>query len=706
MLTTGAALKLCNRGMDMSRSRGLHPSPSLVALMLCLSLLASSMATASVLAQDSRDREDPLRALKGNLVLRVYPNGTVKARATGGLEQALRPGETRLPAASLTCDFTVAPKGFNQTEIRLRLLAKPDPQAALLLSGLRLNLRMHSEETWSDLALDFDLPGLLGANGSIHSTHAGDSLEGETSLDLTFKVWYGEGTPANDLGLTRDLLEDLVVNFDVYKEVFQELLGEYTDGNLTLTELTLSRADLGDRYGTLTVHAQVNGSYAKAARALAATYAPSAEAMEAIERLTEELTETRFTKTLSADASIVYDRVERAFNVEFTGLIEGDLDREVNAVKNAYLRYLEESMPQLSYGALGQLKEFLLPTNVSLGNLHASFEYRSSEASQSFSFTIEGLAFQPPKPEDMLPFLEEASFETPMPSFNLTLEGGSDEEQMVEIQVPETVAPPLEADPYRAVWAFANLTELHEVMFKVKPNTWGVTDFHLQAETAVIAGAPQPIAFVTNSTILDEPEVTEDHISLRVEGPSGTRGALNITMPAMNGVILATVNGLRVEPQVASNGTHYFVYLQYGQSVDTIQVVWPAPTATLELSQAKVETGQSLTLTGSLTAAGEPLASRVLRVMVDGQPVGTVVTDAQGSYSYSTSFDRAGSYELKTVFPYYAKSFESPAAALTVEVPLLQRPEILAGIAGVIAVVVVLGYAFARRERKAVGPSR
>ncbi|MEM3046960.1 MAG: Ig-like domain-containing protein, partial [Candidatus Bathyarchaeia archaeon] len=230
---------------------------------------------------------------------------------------------------------------------------------------------------------------------------------------------------------------------------------------------------------------------------------------------------------------------------------------------------------------------------------------------------------------------------------------------------------------------------------------WGVADFNTQTENAVLNGTAQPVVFVTNSTILDRPEVTQDRISLRVEGPSGTRGAMNITVPVMNGVVQTTVNGVRVEPQIVSNGTHYFVYLQYGQSVDIIQVTWPLPTVTVRLSEVKIETGRSLTVTGSLTAAGQPLAGKAIRVTVDGQPVETVVTDAQGSYSCSQRFEKAGSYQVKAVFPYYERSFESPPAALTVEVPLFRRPEALAGVAAVIAAVVILVFALSRRGRRA-----
>ncbi len=685
----------------MSNSRSLHASTSLLALLFCMILLFSSAAEASVLAQGWDGPEEPLRSLKGNLVLRVYPNGTVATRAVGSLEQALKPGTPRLPVKGATCDLSVGPGGFNLTEVQVSLSIKLDPSMVEQLSGLRLDVKVHSEEMQSNASVDFELPGLLGANGSIHTVLAGENLQGETALHLTLRLWYGEGTLGRRMGVTRELIEELVANFEMYTEVFQQLLGQYTDGNLTLTELTLEHSELAEAYGTLRVHAQVEGSYAKASAALASAFTASAGNMEAIERLTEELAKAHFTKALTTDASITYEAAEQAFNAEFTQVVEGDFDREVNTVKNVYLQYLEELTPQLSSETYTGLKEFLLPTNVSARNLHATFEYHSSETSHGFSFTAEGFAFQPVRPEAVLPFLRESSFRTPMPDFNLTLEGGSDEHEMVEIHVPETVAPPLTANPHRAIWALAKVTGLDEVWFEAKPNSWGVADFNVQTETAVIAGALQPVVFVTNSTILESPEIAEDHLSVRVEGPSGTRGAMNITMPIQNGIVETTVNGLRVEPQVASNGTHYFVYLQYGQSVDTIHVVWPTPTLTMKTSETKVETGRSITVTGGLGAAGEALAGKAIRILVDDEVAGTVLTNAQGNYSYSQAFNKAGSYEVKAVFPYYQTSFESPAATLTVEVSLLQRPEVLAGIVAAVAVVIALGYALTRRGRRA-----
>ncbi|MEM3046961.1 MAG: hypothetical protein QW057_07775, partial [Candidatus Bathyarchaeia archaeon] len=470
LLAAGSARFSPNWGMRMSSVRRPRFSTPLLVLAFCMVLFLSTVAEASVHAQSWADHGEPLRALKGSLVLRVYPNGTVKAKATGGLEEAFEHGEARLPVMKAAFNFSLAGKGFNLTEARVNLFLKPDPQVAPLLSGLRLNLTVHSEQTRSDASLDFDLPGLLGANGTIHVVHTSESLEGATMLHLTLRLWYGQGTLGNGLGITRELIEDLVADFDLYEEVFRELLSGYTDGNLTLTELKLERVELQELYGSLTVRAEVNGSWVRASSALASAFAPQTGNVRQIQRLAEELAETSFTRALSANTSILYDRVEDAFRVEFTELVEGDVDREVNTVKNICLRSLDESMPQTGFEASEQLKAFLLSMNVSVRNLHAALEYHSAQVSHGFSFSVEGLSFQPTRPEGVLLFLRDSSFKTPMPGLNLTLEGGSDEHEMVEIRVPRTVAAPLSANAYRAVWALANVTNLDQVQFETKPN--------------------------------------------------------------------------------------------------------------------------------------------------------------------------------------------------------------------------------------------
>ncbi len=82
------------------------------------------------------------------------------------------------------------------------------------------------------------------------------------------------------------------------------------------------------------------------------------------------------------------------------------------------------------------INDVLIPTEISTENLNVTFEYSFDEEKLKIDFAVEGLGFIPPTTEAFITILDKAFTGVSLPGFSLVLEGGSDEEEYVEIDVP------------------------------------------------------------------------------------------------------------------------------------------------------------------------------------------------------------------------------------------------------------------------------
>ena len=114
------------------------------------------------------------------------------------------------------------------------------------------------------------------------------------------------------------------------------------------------------------------------------------------------------------------------------------------------------------------IDNFLLPTDISSENLDMTFEYLFDGENLKLDFAVEGLGFRPPTTEAFIAILDEALTGASVPGFSLVLEGGSDEEEFVEIVVPPTTAYPAVLGHRRVVWIVDNLENLGLVSLDVR----------------------------------------------------------------------------------------------------------------------------------------------------------------------------------------------------------------------------------------------
>jgi len=190
-----------------------------------------------------------------------------------------------------------------------------------------------------------------------------------------------------------------------------------------------------------------------------------------------------YTKAKSADMRIWYDRDEFAFIMDSESVIEGDLDRQINIMKDIYLEQLLQ-LPDIPPEWALMINDVLLPTDISSENLGMTLEYSFDEENIKLNFAIEGLGFIPPTTEAFLTLLDKALAGGSLPGFSLVFEGGSDEERFVEIEVPPTTSEPVIEEPRKVVWIVDNLANLKLVTVKapLKPAEFVVSDLTITPE--------------------------------------------------------------------------------------------------------------------------------------------------------------------------------------------------------------------------------
>ena len=149
------------------------------------------------------------------------------------------------------------------------------------------------------------------------------------------------------------------------------------------------------------------------------------------------------------------------------GVIEGDLDRQINIMKDIYLEQILQ-YPDIPPEWVLMIDNVLLPTDISRENLDMAFEYLFDGENIKLDFAVEGLGFRPPTTEAFLTFLDKALTGGSLPGFSLIFEGGSDEEGFVEIEVPATTSEPVIEEPRKVVWIVDNLANLNLVSLKVR----------------------------------------------------------------------------------------------------------------------------------------------------------------------------------------------------------------------------------------------
>ena len=444
----------------------------------------------------------PTVPLEGNMTFTFYPDESIKMKVIGGIEQAIEPYSAPPPVYNAYINLASSPSGVNLTDVTGTFVLKLNPMYSMLLATLELDIETHSEGLRGNTTILFNMPGYLGVNGTTGAFTDESTGENNLDFDLTITIWYSL--------FPEEEIQGFIETFPTLESQIVTQISELMEGNVTLQDLTYS-GETGFASATITIAGSLVGDFVKGGNALSTNLLPllGINDTETAPWISPE--DLMYTKAKSADMHIWYDRNEFAFLMDSEGVIEGDLDRQINIMKDIYLEQLlqfEDTPPEWAL----MINDVLVPTNISRKNLGMTLEYLFDGENIKLDFVVDGLVFRPPTTEAFLTFLDKALAGGSLPGFSLIFEGGSDEERLVEIEVPPTTSEPVLAFPQKVVWIVDNLTNLNLVTFKVR-----------EGPTPPPPPPPPPLPpFLSNLTITPE-EVEEGEkvtISLDIMNPS------------------------------------------------------------------------------------------------------------------------------------------------------------------------------------------
>jgi hypothetical protein len=528
--------------------------------------------------------------LEGNMTFTLYPDESIKMNVYGSLEQATEV-YMELPLYYFSLNLASSPSGVDLTKNKGTIVVKLSPMYTTLLAALDLDIQTHSKDLMSNTTILFNLPGFLRVNGTLGSVGDESTGEGTQDFALTATIWHSI--------IPNEEIQGVVQMFPMYKSLIETQLSELTEGNITLQELTLIIGETDYTSTTLTITGSLVGDFNKGGMALSTNYIELLgidDSQMAPMINPEEL----MIKTKSADLHIWFDRNDLAFKIDSESVIEGDMDRQINIMKDIYLEQIARArlekilqFPDTPPGWALMINNILIPTDISTKNLNIASEFSIDGEKVNLDFAVEGLGFSPPTTEAFLTILDKVFTGASLPSFSLVLVGGSDEEEFVEIEVPPTTSEPVIEFPRKVVWVVDNLANLDLVSFKVRE--------------------------------------------------------------------------------------------------------WP--TITLTVSETEVVAGDTVEIEVVLSIEGESSEGQEIDLAVNDMVMATVESGPEGVFSFTYTFDDAGSYEVKSSCEFYEKTLESPITTVTVKSPPLVPSEYVVPVmAGVVIAVAVAGYILMKRR--------
>jgi hypothetical protein len=414
-------------------------------------LLTQSFQISSVLAPDTE--MDIL--LEGDITFKVYPDGDLMMVTSGSLTQEHEGYDVNAAIRGMSLAYDIEVIEDNLYEQTGRFVLEMGPLYAIFLSGLELDIDVHGENLNSDTIFRVAMPGMVEAAGSVVMNVDEETLEGSIEMKANATVWYSI--------LPEIAIQGFMESFSEWKTQLETQIYEYTEHEIVLEELVLVEVERDELSATFAFNARVAGTFSSI-ESVFENVVPEYLDTEAESSIIPE--DFEVPKIRSGDAHIHFDNENLAFNLDFEVISEGDPDVYYNHMKNLFLEEILEE-PDLETDMIRFIEEFLLPTEVSLADLHMLFEISFESESSMANFEVEGIVLRPPTTGVFLDYLEETSNPS-AETFTLTFKGESQGDKRIEIVVPEEVSSPLTIEPTKVVWSFDNLENLNKISFEVK----------------------------------------------------------------------------------------------------------------------------------------------------------------------------------------------------------------------------------------------
>ena len=386
---------------------------------------------------------------QGELRFKILPDKSIEVDISGNLQDASTIGEP-LPIQSMSLDLTLSPSATDLTRVEGGSMIKFTPTYSEQLSALDLALNVHSVKNADEMTIQFKLEDYLGVEGTINRSTDEATSETAITFELTAEIWYS--------AVPKEAIQEITQNFPLYKQQLESEISQRMNGKLEITELNLVSSSLDSTSATLIISGKIIGDLYQGVTNLIT------------QKTEQEIVPTKIinsVKIRSGDLHIEFDKTELAFEIGFNWIVEGDINKQANDMKNLLADECLQSStvtPKMSM----VINDLMIPAELNIENLNAHYESTFDSQLMTSNFNLSGLKFTSPTQETFFRNLNIALSEYPLPGYKIAFEGGSDDTSYLEIVAAQTAPEPVENDLRTAVFSTSDLTNLDKISFETR----------------------------------------------------------------------------------------------------------------------------------------------------------------------------------------------------------------------------------------------
>ncbi len=351
----------------------------------------------------------------------------------------------------MSLDLTLSPSATDLTRIKGNSVIKFTPTYSEQLSAINLALNVHSVKNADEITIQFKLEDYLGVEGTINRSTDEATSETTITFELTATIWYSTAP--------KEAIQEITQNFPLYKQQLESQVSQQMQGKLEITELNLVSSSFEPTSATLILSGTMIGDLYQGISTLI-----TQTTQQEIGAPTQIINSA---KIRSGDINIEFDKTELAFKIEFDYLVEGDVNKQANDMKNLLAEEYLQS-PTITPKMTNVINGLLIPAELNVENLNAHYDCAFDGQLMGFNFHISGLTFTPPTQETFFSNLNLALSEYPLPGYKIAFEGGSDDNSYLEIVTVQATPEPVENDLRTAVFSSSELANLDQISFEAK----------------------------------------------------------------------------------------------------------------------------------------------------------------------------------------------------------------------------------------------
>ncbi|MEM2739287.1 MAG: hypothetical protein QXQ29_00585 [Candidatus Bathyarchaeia archaeon] len=360
--------------------------------------------------------------------------------------------------------------------------------------------------------------------------------------------------------------------------------------------------------------------------------------------------------------SIHYRMEDGLTNISGIFEFSGDVDRHATEI----LWTISNSIDDIR--GCGVLTEILkYPTKISIKGLDVDIRLEGD----TLDVYVSGVKLIDIDPYNLLRMLSDLSRRIPMNEFTLSLEGSSNSTMIVELSmpdIPDGISKPVKIEGrHRIVWVFRSLESIDKVELHSVRNLVGISD--LTYYEYRFDGKLYVLKIYTNSTLISDPILRSDSLTLTVRGGGRFIEAFNVSIPNSlpNGIVACiSDNSTYMKPMVSKSLGEYWIYLSYPPSMRSIGIVWGEPEFRVEADREDLDIGDEVKMVGVLRIRGVGLKGENVTLIVDGEPIAEIPVTDDGTFTYSFKPIKPGVMDLWVRYSSQGLTYETGKIKITV----------------------------------------